>query len=72
MELEGGDTVDNIPSSTSTINNSPLYIGCQGATSSGVFGDFNVGEIIIYSRALSDIEISRVNQYLSQKWNIKF
>ena len=63
------DAIDN---ETSTINNSPLYIACQGATSGGVFGDFNVGEIIIYSRALSDGEILRVNQYLSQKWNIKF
>ena len=63
------DAIDN---ETSTINNSPLYIACQGATTGGAFGDFNVGEIIIYSRALSDVEILRVNQYLSQKWNIKF
>ncbi len=68
---KGDNTLDNIPNST--INNSPLYIGCQGAGSSAnTYGDFNVGEIIIYSRALSDVEIARVNQYLSQKWNIKF
>ena len=67
------DVLDTIPSGISTINNSPLYIGCQGVGSSASsYGDFNVGEIIIYSRALSDVEISRVNQYLSQKWNIKF
>jgi prepilin-type N-terminal cleavage/methylation domain-containing protein len=66
-----GVVTDNNP--TDTTNTSPLYIGCRGAGSADyAYGDFNVGEIIIYSRALSDIEISRVNQYLSQKWNIKF
>ena len=68
--VKGADGVVNIQSDTT--NNSPLYIACQGATTGGVFGDFNVGEIIIYSRALSDVEILRVNKYLSQKWNIKF
>jgi prepilin-type N-terminal cleavage/methylation domain-containing protein len=73
--VKGNDRSDST-TATST-NTSPLYIGCQGSTSiidanTNVFGDFNVGEIIIYSRALSNIEISRVNQYLSQKWNIKF
>ena len=66
--VDGSDTT-----SISTINNSALYIGCQGTSSTAEsYGNFNVGEIIIYSRALSDGEISRVNQYLSQKWNIKF
>ena len=55
--VKGVDTFDNIPSSTSSINNSPLYIGCQGAETRSLiaYGDFNVGEIIIYSRVLSDI-----------------
>ena len=72
--VKGSDVLDSIPSSTSTINNSPLYIGCQGQPTRefNAYGDFNVGEIIIYSRALSDVEIVRVNKYLSQKWNIKF
>jgi hypothetical protein len=64
------DAQDNL--GVSTINSSHLYIGCQGYNSGIGYGDFNVGEIIIYSRALSDVEILRVNQYLSQKWNIKF
>ena len=69
--VKGGDVTDN--TATDTTNTSPLYIGCRGPGSANyTFGDFNVGEIIIYSRALSDGEISRVNQYLSQKWNIKF
>ena len=69
--VKGIDIIANSP--IDTTNDSPLYIGCRGAGSADyAYGDFNVGEIIIYSRALSDIEISRVNQYLSQKWNIKF
>jgi hypothetical protein len=68
--VKGGDVKEN--NATDSTNTSPLYIGCRGPSSGNVAGDFNVGEIIIYSRALSDIEISRVNQYLSQKWNIKF
>ena len=69
--VKGVESLDN--TTNSTTNNSPLYIACQGSSSSaGSYGDFNVGEIIIYSRALSNIEISRVSQYLSQKWNIKF
>jgi prepilin-type N-terminal cleavage/methylation domain-containing protein len=71
---KGGDSWET--GTNNTINDSPLYIGCQGSTtrfgSTNAFGDFNVGEIIIYSRALSDGEITRVNKYLSQKWNIKF
>ncbi len=69
--VKGSDTSDT--TTLASTNTSPLYIGCQGISSiAATFGDFNVGEIIIYSRALSDIEISRVNQYLSQKWNVKF
>jgi hypothetical protein len=68
--VKGTDGADNIP--TDTTNNSPLFIGCQGQGVGFDYADFNVGEIIIYSRALSDVEIARVNQYLSQKWNIKF
>ena len=73
--LNGTKKEDKTDTSTiNTINNSPLYIGCRGGlpTATSGTGDFNVGEIIIYSRALSDGEITRVNQYLSQKWNIKF
>ena len=68
--VKGSDITDNNP--VNTTNNSPLFIGCQGQSVGFDYGDFNVGEIIIYSRALSDVEILRVNQYLSQKWNIKF
>ena len=68
--VKGTDVLDNV--ATDTTNTSPLYIGCRGPGSAGAAGDFNVGEIIIYSRALSDVEIARVNKYLSQKWNIKF
>ena len=68
--VKGDDITDN--TATDTTNTSPLYIGCRGVASAAAAGDFNVGEIIIYSRALSDVEITRVNQYLSQKWNIKF
>ena len=69
--VKGTDVADNI--SIDTTNNSPLYIGCRGlGTGPDGYGDFNVGEIIIYSRALSDGELLAVNKYLSQKWNVKF
>jgi prepilin-type N-terminal cleavage/methylation domain-containing protein len=62
---KANETNDTI--TTNTTNNHPLYIGGMSTR-----GDFNVGEIIIYSRALSDVELLAVNKYLSQKWNIKF
>ena len=68
--VKGTDGTDNI--ATDTTNASPLFIGCRGVGGADAYGDFNVGEIIIYSRALSDGELLGVNKYLSQKWNVKF
>jgi prepilin-type N-terminal cleavage/methylation domain-containing protein len=62
---KANETDDTI--TTNSTNDHPLYIGGMSN-----WGDFNVGEIIIYSRALSDVELLAVNKYLSQKWNIKF
>jgi prepilin-type N-terminal cleavage/methylation domain-containing protein len=42
-----------------------------GRSNSGDYFDGNIGEIIIYDRALSDKERADVELYLSKKWGIK-
>lgn len=44
---------------------------CLGALGSGSnFWSGKIGEVIAYSRSLSDGEISVIEQYLSQKWGV--
>jgi len=64
---EGGDVMDTA-SSASTANNARLCI-CSRITSSYCNGD--VGEIIIFARAISDDEKKAVEKYLGKKWGIR-
>lgn len=50
------------------IHDTPLT--SVGKTSSGHYNGY-IGEIIIYSRILSDLEIEEINGYLLKKWRIK-
>ncbi|MDA0902032.1 MAG: prepilin-type N-terminal cleavage/methylation domain-containing protein [Proteobacteria bacterium] len=47
----------------------PLHIGARDAISSSPCA-INIGEIIIYDRALKDYEREDVERYLSKKWKI--
>ena len=47
-----------------------FYIGAH--TAGTLYpGDFDIGEVIFYSRFLNDDEISDIENYLSQKWGIE-
>jgi len=48
---------------------STFYIGAQIDNANAFNG--NLGEVIIFNRALKEGEINSVEQYLSQKWGIK-
>ncbi len=48
---------------------STFYIGSQTDNANAFNG--NIGEVIIFNRALKEGEINSVEQYLSQKWGIK-
>jgi hypothetical protein len=57
-----------------TFNQAPLQIGTPfwgGVNSSEDFTGI-IGEIIIYNRALSDVEAKEVINYLGDKWGISF
>jgi len=59
--------------STGTFSTGSYVIGAH-YTSSAVASPYyngNIGEIIIYNRALSDFERGQVENYLSKKWSIK-
>jgi hypothetical protein len=45
-----------------------LWIG--GMPAGGIFTDGDIGEVIVYDDALSDIDRGRVEDYLSVKWSI--
>lgn len=52
-----------------------VYIGCKGdgtssTTTSSVRYTGYIGEVIMYKKALSDTEVSKVNTYLAGKWSI--
>jgi lysophospholipase L1-like esterase len=44
-----------------------LFLGSLAP--SGFSGRIDIGEVIVYNRALSDAELVQVNDYLQQKWN---
>ncbi len=71
LRLNGVQEVASVTDSTvgKTSNTQNLFIGCRGDNTN--FTDGYIGEIIIFSRALKDPEITLVEQYLSQKWGIK-
>jgi hypothetical protein len=58
----------NVPSPTPFTSN--LNLGCR-FEGGGYFATGEVGEVIIFSRALSDLERKEIEQYLSKKWSIK-
>ncbi|MFT6331997.1 MAG: type II secretory pathway pseudopilin PulG [Lentimonas sp.] len=64
---EGGDVIDN---TTTGANSEDLTIGCRGDGATGCLTG-NIGEIIIFSRALIDEERQDVEKYLSAKWGIE-
>ena len=49
---------------------SPLLLGIHSDYTS-LLTKFNLGELIIYDRALNDREINLITAYLSKKWGIK-
>lgn len=54
--------------SSSGANSQNLTIGCEGGNTNCFTG--NIGEIIIYARAITDEEKESVEKYLSSKWGI--
>ncbi len=63
---EGGNVTDNTTSATSNAHN--FFIGCRGDVTQCADGD--IGEVVVFSRALKDSEITSVEQYLNQKWGV--
>lgn len=67
--LNGGTTPDKSSSNLSTLSNFSGYIGITEYGSSHYFNG-DIGEIIIFSRELTDKERIDVEKYLSKKFNI--
>lgn len=70
LRLNGVQEVASVTDNTvgKTSNTQNLFIGCRGDITQCTDGD--IGEIVIFSRALKDTEIASVEQYLDQKWGI--
>ena len=60
---------ETIYGSSNQIASSPDRLGCYGGTNSDNT-NFKVGEIIAYTRALSDAEMLAVERYLMCKWSL--
>lgn len=58
------------PSSKIEQHSSKARIGRSAPSGSGQFLDGDLGEIIVYDRALSNKDIEHIEDYLSQKWHI--
>ncbi len=52
-----------------TTSSAQIYLGANNG--GGLYTKFNLGELIIYDRALSAKELDSVTKYLSKKWGIK-
>ena len=65
---EGGDVTDT--TSGSTANNGRLCI-CSRLTSNINYCNGDIGEVIIFARAISDDEKKVVEKYLGKKWGIR-
>jgi hypothetical protein len=65
-----GALVEQRLSDASAGGNTKLWIGGLPYPATTIFTDGDIGEILVYSDALSDIDRSRVEGYLSVKWSI--
>lgn len=65
-----GTLIEQRVSDASAGSNTKFWIGGLPYPATTIFTDGDIGEIIIYSDALSDIDRSRVEDYLSVKWSI--
>ena len=69
--LNGGSTPDKSSSNLTTLSNFSGYIGVtEYGGSNPHFYSGDIGEIIIFSRELTDKERIEVEKYLSNKFNI--
>jgi len=59
-------------STTGNFNIQNIYVGAGRLTSIPTrFWNGDIGEIIVYDRAISDFERQQIEQYLAKKWGIK-
>jgi hypothetical protein len=65
-----GSLVEQRLSTTKSTTGTPLFIGGLPVASTGLFTHGDIGEVIVYDNALSDIDRSRVEDYLSIQWSI--
>lgn len=62
---------NNIDNSNTVPATSSLQIYLGANTGGSLYTNFNLGELIIYDRALTTKELDLVTKYLSKKWAIK-
>ena len=62
-----GTTKENTGAQTANIGTT-MYVGKSIVTNADSFFKGTVSEILIYDRALSDVEIEQINTYLTQKY----
>jgi hypothetical protein len=65
-----GTLVEQRLSTTKYTTGTPLFIGGLPYPAQSVFMHGDIGEVIVYDNALSDIDRSKVEGYLSVKWSI--
>jgi len=65
-----GSLVEQRLSTASSSSNTKLWIGGIPYPAATIFTHGDIGEILVYDDALSDIDRSRVEGYLSVKWSI--
>ena len=62
-----GTTKENTGAQTANIGTT-MYVGKSIVTNADSFFEGTISEILIYDRALSDVEIQQINTYLTQKY----
>jgi len=65
-----GTLVEQRVSTASSTSNTKLWIGGFPYPLASIFTDGDIGEVLVYDDALSDIDRSKVEGYLSVKWSI--
>jgi len=65
-----GSLVEQRITTTKSTSGQNLFIGGLPYPSAAAFTHGDIGEVIVYDNALSDIDRSRVEGYLSVKWSI--
>jgi hypothetical protein len=56
---------------TGTLTTNTTSVGAEiPAGTAGVFLDGDIAELVVYSRSLTDSEVTVVEEYLEEKWNI--